>query len=604
MNKIEVMGRLKEVVCVNAKKMIWKDIKLDSDFIIDLAYDMLQHLGADLKEKKLKYKKTYTHEIVDRVKFQIKFEDENYEIKLTRDTFDNKILIGCEIKADNDNNELFNSVYNLKVKIIKFFLRLCTKSHIFILEDYNNEIISKNAYIEIHRIENKFRNILTRYLMKRYGSLSLSTALKKKVEDYSALPQASSQRYRTFKDINTSYCNLGFSDLPGILNLKDATCINQDGDSISSVIHSVREKLNNHANTDDIFKEIAIVEQLIKKSKNIFSEEENHSFLEFEESENDIRGILNQDFIDLWEKKLSKMRNTIAHNKPICKELYDDIIETCRQVDKKFDQCLEFIDMKFYSEESAVLESLEVMEMQKELEEEHYYIETKREEVGIEMSLSESYIETIITEKLESINNLIYIMSNLVEMRETIENISYIFEKIQYMDLYEENLELKYKIFNIINDKMNLNQDFKNINDLSTGDIVSELLFGDLDYEKAVDFYINDINYSSLEYFSMDFDITWYGIDNKEYRIELCGDVSPENGAEDELRFIFSIDDDLNKQYRMLIYYGDYMLPSEGYINDQEIMCLIDDVEPHILNTVERFKKISEILTLCQEQME
>ena len=41
LNRIEIMGRLKESVNVNGKNFTCKDVNLDSDFIIDLVIDLM-----------------------------------------------------------------------------------------------------------------------------------------------------------------------------------------------------------------------------------------------------------------------------------------------------------------------------------------------------------------------------------------------------------------------------------------------------------------------------------------------------------------------------------------------------------------------------------
>ncbi|MBZ9636172.1 hypothetical protein [Clostridium sp. FP1] len=68
------------------------------------------------------------------------------------------------------------------------------------------------------------------------------------------------------------------------------------------------------------------------------------------------------------------MINVVAHNKPMCTELYDDIITACKIVDKKFDKCFELIESNVYSDEDGVIEYLinrnyckDILELQFEL---------------------------------------------------------------------------------------------------------------------------------------------------------------------------------------------------------------------------------------------
>lgn len=604
-NKIEIIGRLKESVTVNKKNFICHDVNLDSNFIIELSYDLIQQLGCIREYEKLEYEKFYDGEKVSKVKLnKISYDEETYTIVITRNTFDDKILIGCEVLAEEANIALFKSAYKLKLKLIDMYKRICKNSDIVLIEDYNNELICQSAYIKIYRIENKFRSILTRYLMKKYGELVLSKELKKNVDDYSNwFKKENSNKYKTFKCINTDYCNLDFSNLPKILDLKDSNIINEEGNSVSVEVAKLRSLLSDEADINDILKQVSEVERCIGKRKNIFddkSSEKEHIFIEEEFIEKKyLKDILDDNFRKSWEKELSKMRNMVAHNKPICNELYDDIINTCMTIDQKFNECIDFIENNFYSDEEGVLWELEEMDYI-ESEYETDYVQMQREEAGIGMSLSEGVIETMITENLKTIQKFMDIIYKLENIRNIMEDIEYVNEEISSIDEDEDNEELRKQVFNIIKSELNLDKEFRSFREKPTSEIIRILLYNEIDIEEAIRFYTDEEKYpmrtSKFECFTMDYEVEWYGLNNKEYKVNFDGELSPGNGCTDELEFKLYIDRELDKKYSIIIDYGDYTINSDSNINDEQVNCMINDIKDNINSTVEFFNKIHKIL--------
>lgn len=608
MNRIEIIGRLKERINLNGKNFICKDVNLDSDFIIDFAMELIRKLGYTPESKKIQYKKFFDDEMVTRVKFNISYSGDDYDIVITRNTFSNKILISCSILETGNNIELFGSAYYLKVKVIEVYNRICENSNTFFLEDYNNERICQSAYIEIYRVETKFRNLLTRYLMKKYGKLVLSKSLRDEVDEYSKwFRKETDSKYKTFMRINTDYCNLDFTTIPRVLDLRDSQIINQEEIYISTELEGLKELLEDEADINDIYKQILKVQKLISKRRYVFDdklseEEKAEAIRDWGTTKvikrEDLRDILDDGFKALWKEELSKMRNMVAHNKPICKELYDDIINTCKKVDRKFNRCLEFIESYFYPDEEGVLWELEEMAYRED-EFKNYYIERERESAGIEISLSQDVIETMIIENNKGIEQLMYIIYNLYDMRNIMEEIGCFADEFSIIDESKYNEEFKYEVFNIINSELNLGSDFNMFNGMSVYEIIDDLLYSGIDIERAIEFYTDYTKYPShtfkFECFSMDYDVEWYGIDNKEYRIIFDGTLSPENGGEDELEFKLYIDNDDVKTYYIKINYGDYTIPSQGYIDDRQVNYLIRDINNSIENTVSTLKKIHDI---------
>ncbi len=585
------MGRLKKHIRVNGKNFVCKDVNLDSDFIIYFTIELMSKLGLKYEDSKIQYKKYFDDEKITRVEFNMEYAGEQYGIVITRNTFSHKILIGCEILAKDDNLELFGSAYELKVKLIELYNKICENSNIFYLEDYNNEKICQSAYTEIYEVEVKFRNILTKYLMKKYGSLVFSNPIKGEVDKFSKWFRKSTGKYSTFKRINTDYCNLDFNTLPQLLNLKDSQIINFEGSNLTDEVEQLIKLFEDEANVSDVYYQVLKIKELDNKRRRyVFNDKISE----------DLRSILDDRFVDVWVGKLSQMRNMVAHNKPICKELYYDIIETCKWVNDKFNKCINFIEIYFYTDEEGVLSAIEDIARREE-QDDIDYIKNEREFAGIDIPLSIDYIETMLIEDNKAIQRFMSNMYKLNDMRKIIEDIECFIHRFSDVEekIYMKNKSLRSKAFSIIKNELNLKEDFAEFDNLPIYEIVKRLLFNKVDIEKSIEFYTDNNKYPSntfkFECFDMDYDIGWYGIDNKEYRITFDGILSPENGWEDELKFKLYIDKEKIKTYYLKIYYGDYLRPSQFDIDDTQVYYLIEDVENCIRDTVDSYKKIHDI---------
>ena len=351
MSKIEIIGRLKSRVEIEGKEYECNDVNLDKDFLIDFTKKLLVKLGQS--DNTIQYEKFFDEEIISKVKADILINEQKFDFRLSRDTFGNKVLIGCEMNVESTDKDLFATVYHAKIKLIEIFNRFCENSKTFLLQDFNNEQICQAAYVEMHKVENRLRSILTRYLMKKYGKLLLSKSLKKEVDEYSKwFRKEVNGKYNTFKRINTDYANIDFLKLPKILELKNFSSIDENGDSIVSKLSDIKKLLDNNADVNDIFAQFSLIEEAVNNREFIFegkpSRKDQAEAINLFDT-NDILNhqgilvILDDDFKSCWENRLSKMRNMIAHNKTICKELYEDIIAICICMHQKFNECDAYI---------------------------------------------------------------------------------------------------------------------------------------------------------------------------------------------------------------------------------------------------------------------
>lgn len=156
MSKVEIIGRLKSRVKIKCKVYQCNDVNLDKDFLIDFTKNLLGNLGQS--DNTMRYEKFFYEEIISKVKVDILINEQKFDFILSRDTFGNKVLIGCEMNVESTNDNLFGTVYNIKITLIETFNRFCENSNIFLLQDFNNEQICQTAYVEIHTVENRGSN--------------------------------------------------------------------------------------------------------------------------------------------------------------------------------------------------------------------------------------------------------------------------------------------------------------------------------------------------------------------------------------------------------------------------------------------------------------
>ena len=156
MSKVEIIGRLKSRVKIKCKVYQCNDVNLDKDFLIDFTKNLLGNLGQS--DNTIQYEKFFDEEIISKVKVDILINEQKFYFILSRDTFGNKVFIGCEMNVESTNDNLFGTVYNIKITLIETFNRFCENSNIFLLQDFNNEQICQTAYVEIHKVENRGSN--------------------------------------------------------------------------------------------------------------------------------------------------------------------------------------------------------------------------------------------------------------------------------------------------------------------------------------------------------------------------------------------------------------------------------------------------------------
>ncbi|MFQ7446591.1 hypothetical protein [Intestinibacter bartlettii] len=305
--------------------------------------------------------------------------------------------------------------------------------------------------------------------------------------------------------------------------------------------------------------------QLCEKSNMVIKQEYINLKFIWEE---DISLYLPDNFVDTWHE-FSKMRNMVAHNKPICKELEKDI---CSKIEE-----LNGIMDSFKNKINEDLKSIEKTNIQKK--EKQLYYEFECEEAGISPLKDAMHILSDIYEsekwysfwnKLEdylisyknSVEDLSYILDNLLdELNENlfqncsidkiITNINLIYKILEFHGLHidkfhfdvlqtlEENPSLISVILNNLTDLLTDNNSYISI-DYSLDNYIS-------DYENIL-FEFKDLNGNYIK-------ITYIG-----------GDINLEHGTTDDIDIKLFLNDECLASGKIEISYGDYEMNfDQGY---------------------------------------
>lgn len=125
MSKIEIIGRLKSKVKIEGKAYHCNDVNLDKDFLIDFTKNLLMKLGQI--NNTMQYEKFFDEEIISKVKVAITADQINFKLLLSRDTFGNQVLIGCEVNVDGNviDDKMFGTIYSVKIQLIEMFNKFC-----------------------------------------------------------------------------------------------------------------------------------------------------------------------------------------------------------------------------------------------------------------------------------------------------------------------------------------------------------------------------------------------------------------------------------------------------------------------------------------------
>lgn len=407
-------------------------------------------------------------------------------------------------------------------------------------------------------------------MLRKYG---ISWFKNNIVGDYQSKVSVYSQwynrKYSTFRDIRHELFNLQTDDL---IKMLQSSYIDQLSKSKIESINKLKEVLGDHADT--VINEKYIGLESIWKTE--------------------ISSLLPDNFEDVWGE-FSKMRNMIAHNKPICNELKRDIDEKVKELSE--------IISTFESKIDIRLKSIEKKEVEK-IESEIYY-ELECEEAGISTLKDKDDILNEIYENEEW-------YSFWGELEEYINDYKTIVENLccSLLDLDDENILHNYSIeqikkyigsiYEVLN-SIGIEIGEYRINMLSVieNDDQKSIVINDLidiletcnDIEEQVVGIIND----SLD----EFENTLFNFNdllNNNIKIISRGDIYPEHGCSNDLDIILIFNGERIGFGKIEITYGDYEINYEqGYsmpIIDDELGINLDEIKQEVRKYFETEIKI------------
>lgn len=567
MGKIIICGRVKNKFEINGQKISGCGINyLEKDFIVDLLND--QHKKVDYKiEDGIKIpKRDFEDEYIKYAKSKVKYNENDFEIKLSRKSHGEIVLIECKIQYEDDKSicdlELFNTVYDFKIKIKEWLSNYCKP--IYWLYDDNNVLICAEGYKKIHNIENMFRQVLSIYMMENCGDIYLNNKLEGKYKQYVGFYKS---RYKDFKEINAKFYNIDFSDLPQILEIKSVQAILNNEKSINKLIEEVSSTLEEIKDISYEYKKIEKLENQLKSK--LKSLQENDSIFDSK-----LISILGTHFKDNWGI-LSKMRNMVMHNKPICKDLFNDIKAYCEDFSERFQKCFEYIENSFYCDEDGIYEALcdwRIEQEEQRIEQYEEEIERLRQEAGITFPLSEDYVIDSLREEDKFINELFVVLREIEKCAGFVE---YIYSNVDEIEEYMNNLNLEEVIefITLVNKAFDLKYSLDELEEYeSSYDIFLELRDKILDGKDIEELYENIVSNSSLkEDFELNEESKFFDCDGNKYEVRFDGELCPQNGENDQILCSFYKNDECFIKAYIEVDYGDYKNPSEGDINSSQV---------------------------------
>ncbi|MBU8769548.1 hypothetical protein [Cytobacillus oceanisediminis] len=535
------MGEILKTLSVKPKKEEINDIVGDlyNDLKSKICFDESQKVinsefGLQMFNEAITLESTFT------------YNGQNYTVELVKRTFkDENIIIETTLKTDVDSNSLNDDFYEIKTKLkevqISFF------KNIYWQKDTQNEKTCSELYGRIHTLENRFRELIVHFMVNKYGFSwtrnQISEDLSSKINLYSKWYR---DNYTIFKNVKTELFNLQVNDLIELLKKAFDKKIISENDLL--------QYLKTEGGESD-----EIILQKVKEYKS--------GLIQQNIWEKDFEPVLGGQFNELWGK-FNQMRNMVAHNKPICLDLYNDTISTIRDIDQIFDGVIEHFNKTFKS-----IEDIEVHELYLQLNEEFkddeeflYFQEaeleptpdeedvlneiTENEQIQYILEGSNQFISSFtgyteeIIEFIEDIEQKLD-YSNHSETKELLEDISNLFKR----DIKEEDNTYIQDLNNATND-----EDFEDIWDNLKSEIVDS-------FESLTD----RVNSSVVQdEFFLETPLIEVKSSDSLYKIVSEGFISPEKGRKDELT-INLVKDGVEVESGIITKeYGDYIVTEYG----------------------------------------
>lgn len=530
-----LLGRMTSVIGITVKHK--KEVCL-ADFIQE-----------EIDEENVKYYEPY------KVKCEFVYQSKECEMNIERITNVGKryIIIDIRYSEEDDISLLVNSIwYEFKEKLID--LLYGNYEQIFWLADSQNMKIATDLYGRLHILENYLREIINSYMSIKHGGDWFE---KYSYEDYINKYLKFSEwfrnsRYNLFKKVDNHLYNLEIDDIFDALKVAKKK-------QISNTVKRALEDIKKHEK--DKAGEIASVELL--DSPSLWDEE---GFGE----------IFSKSVVGRWKEDLSKRRNMIAHNKMICRDMYNDTISTIDYFEKEFRKADKLLKRKIKSEEI-----LEIIKLQSETEE-----AMNLEYCDIEPELLE---EQNIIERLNETDDFIC-LSGIIEDRilhikekigETLLSLKYIKDELQEDTFFEDDELVREDLLEKYIELGNSHYLYSTWKKLLEGKVTKNIYFliEDklqeylLSVERKLETIRNSVFCRDLNDFSEGDIVRIKDFEGNEFAVNVSGWFCPERGSSNEV-YVNWIENGTNSVYgRIYISYGDYEMTED----DIPIPCVADE---------------------------
>ncbi|KRE10126.1 hypothetical protein ASE46_00750 [Bacillus sp. Root239] len=501
---------------------------------------------------------------VIKLEAQLNYKEKNYEIVLNKKTFkDENIILETTLISQHESVNLNDDIYELKLEL-KQVLSLFFKG-VYWQKDTQNEKTCSELYGKIHTLENRFRELIVQFMVNKYGfswtKTQISEELNKKINEFSKWYR---DNYTVFKNVKTELFNLQVNDL--IILLTKA----YDDKNISD------QELITYIKEDDV--DLDHIMQKVNDYKK--------GLVQLNVWDKYFQPLLGVQFNKLWSK-FNHMRNMVAHNKPICLELYNDTNKTIHEIDQIFDLLVEDFNENFRSTEDIEIDEL-FLELDEQYNESNNRDFLYFEELGIELTPTEDEVLNEITED-EQIQSLIeksnrYISDYLGYIEETTGFLEDIERKLDFSDHSEVKQTLE-EISHYINVYIKKEEN-PYLHNLSSGitdedfeDIWVDLKSDILDYLEELEDTV--VTSKVKKEFPLEVPLVEIRTSNLELKIISQGFIAPERGSLNNL-LMFLIKDGIQIEGGLIQKnYGDYLVNEYGgadACHSDELIVDIDEI--------------------------
>ncbi len=516
----------------------------------------------------------------DNSEFKLHIKKASYEENIEN------IFIYISVVNELKKNDFNQEVYDFKIKVSKIASKYFKE--IYWMKDSHNQLISSLLYPRMHYVENKFREIITHYMIKKYGVGWFRSIIN---NQYLGESEGYGGWYVN-KYPELSYINY---DLFNLLTRHLITMLKESYEE--DVINKVLKEINTIKSIEKLNLKEIFVESVIN-SKDLWTKEFNEFFCDNMEKE--------------WEE-FSNMRNIVAHNKIITQRFYKDFLNKIDLLEKEFANAEIIINRRILSIEERMLNS---------------YINNSYHEIYMDECDFEVYSDDndVIEKIIEHDDWIIFkdaIEEEFDHLDGLLEDYSNILDDInsKMIDIYEDDdeaiSEIEKSDLRLINELFNdksenqyllIDEFIKHVDNSSSMKIVLNSLNDALSKE------INRINNMKEELF-YEFEIEedkviikLLGLNEIKYRVELSGWFCIDRGHSDHIyiNLIKNAKEDICNGL-IEISFGDYeetdygaALPSyeDGiFINvsdlEREIAVIIDDIKNEVSERMERLSSLS-----------